>query len=302
MSDEIASGEIVCVGEVLWDALPEGLFLGGAPFNVASHLQSLGQEVAFVSRVGDDRLGREALRRMEARGLGTEFTQLDDALPTGFVQVELGSIGDPDYEILEPAAWDAITYSDALGQHASGTDALVYGSLAQRAPTSRWTIQRLCEADLLRVFDVNLRPPFIDRSVVERSLTAADVVKCNDEELWRLQDWFDLPDDLEAAMAELATSFGCTSICVTAGPEGAWLWKDGVQSRHPGYAVDVVDTVGAGDAFLAALLTGLLNGEHGTALLEHANRLGAYVAARSGALPPCPIDTFSDIADLSLQT
>lgn len=295
------SNEILCVGEILWDALPDGLFLGGAPFNVASHLRALNREVAFASRVGDDRLGQEALRRMRARGLETELVQIDDSLPTGFVQVELGGTGEPDYEILEPAAWDAITPSDPLRQHVEHADALVFGSLAQRAFTSRQTIQRLCEADLLRVFDLNLRPPFVDSSVVEQSLKVADVVKCNDDELWRLQDWFHLPDDLDAATAELASSFKCSSVCVTAGHDGAWLWKNGACAHHPGYAVDVEDTVGAGDAFLAALLTGMLNGETGPALLEHANRLGAFVASRSGALPSYSADTFSEISELSLD-
>lgn len=296
------SDEILCVGEILWDALPDGLFLGGAPFNVASHLHALHQEVAFVSRVGDDRLGHEAVRRMRARGLETELMQIDDSLPTGFVQVALGGTGEPDYEILEPAAWDAITVGDPLAQHARHADALVYGSLAQRALTSRQTIRHLCEAEVLRVFDVNLRPPFVDPAVIDQSLNAADVVKCNDDELQRLQGWFDLPEDLESALGALASSFDCPAICVTAGDDGAWLWRDGNCSHHPGYAVDVEDTVGAGDAFLAALLTGLLDGEDGPTLLEYANRLGAFVASRSGALPSYPADAFREISNLALDT
>jgi len=295
------SDEILCVGEILWDALPDGLFLGGAPFNVASHLQALGQEVAFVSRVGDDRLGTEALRRMRARGLATDLMQIDDTLPTGFVQVELGGTGEPDYEILEPAAWDAITYTDTLDQHAERADALVFGSLAQRALTSRQTIQRLCQADLLRVFDVNLRPPFIDREVIEHSLKSADVVKLNDDELRSLRDWFGLPDGVEAAVAELAEVFDAQGVCVTCGDEGAWLWWQGETRHHPGYAVEVADAVGAGDSFLAALLTGFLSGRNGDVLLDHANRLGAFVASRPGALPTYPIDTVRDISDLSLD-
>ncbi|WP_263785349.1 carbohydrate kinase family protein [Salinibacter grassmerensis] len=295
------SDTILCVGEVLWDALPDGLFLGGAPFNVASHLRALDQEVVFVSRVGDDRLGHETLRRMQARGLETRLMQIDDSLPTGFVQVQLEEAGGPDYEILEPAAWDAITLSDPVQEQARHADALVYGSLAQRSASSRRTIQHLCEPDLLRVFDVNLRPPFVDPAVVEQSLELADVVKCNDDEFRRLQDWFALPDVLDAATAELAASVGCSAVCVTAGPEGAWLWMRGTCTHHPGYPVDVHDTVGAGDAFLAALLTGLLRGESAPTLLEHAHRLGAFVAARPGALPSCPADTFSELSRLPLN-
>lgn len=294
------SSEILCVGEILWDALPDGLFLGGAPFNVACHLQALGQEVAFVSRVGDDRLGLEALRRMRARSLGTDLMQIDDSLPTGFVQVALGGTGEPDYEIFEPAAWDAITFTDTVGQHAEHADALVYGSLAQRALTSRQTIQRLCEAEVLRVFDINLRPPFIDQAVVERSLEAADVAKFNDDELRYLQDWFGLPDDPEAAVADLAGAFDCRALCVTCGGEGAWLWLDGSSWHHPSYAVEVADTVGAGDSFLAALLTGLLAGRRGDAILDLANRLGAYVASRPGAIPAYEFDGLDQIEHLDL--
>jgi len=295
------SDKILCVGEILWDALPEGLFLGGAPFNVACHLQALGQEVACGSRVGDDRLGQEALRRMRARGLSTDLVQVDHSRPTGFVQVDLEAPEEPSYEILKPAAWDAITLTDSLQRHAEQADALVYGSLAQRALPSRGTIERLCAADLLRVFDVNLRPPFVDRTVVTRSLEAADVVKCNADELQRLQDWFDVPATAEDALGTLAATFECSCVCVTAGHDGAGLWMDGDVSRHSGYAVDVDDPVGAGDAFLAALLAGLLGGWSGTDLLGLANRLGAYVAARPGALPAHSADTVAGISALCLS-
>lgn len=295
------SHEILCVGEILWDALPEGLFLGGAPFNVACHLQALGQTPAFASRVGNDRLGEEALRRMRARGLATDLLQTDDTLPTGFVKVELGGSGVPDYEILEPAAWDAIALTDPLRERAAQAEALVFGSLAQRSLTSRRTLQRLCEAAALRVFDINLRPPFIDRSVVERSLKTADVVKCNDEELHHLRDWFDLPDDRSVAVPRLARMFDASTLCVTGGDDGAWLWRDGASCHHPGYAVEVADTVGAGDAFLSALLTGLLTGHDGTPLLDLANRLGAYVASRAGAFPSYTFDGLDDLRHLDLQ-
>jgi len=295
------SDEILCIGEILWDALPEGLFLGGAPFNVARHLHALGEDVIFVSRVGDDVLGAEALRRLRAQGLDAALVQRDDSLPTGFVRVALDHrTGEPDYEIVEPAAWDAITLTDALEQHAERAAALVFGSLAQRAYPSRRTIQRLCETDALRVFDINLRPPYIDRAVIEHSLRVADVVKLNENELGRLQDWFGLAAAPEDAMDDLAATFGCRAVCVTGGGEGARLWQDGACSHHPGYTVTVEDTVGAGDAFLSALLSGLLAGRGGTPLLDRANRLGAYVASHSGALPAYEIDGLDDIDHLPL--
>jgi fructokinase len=294
--------EILCVGEILWDALPDGLFLGGAPFNVACHLRALGADVGFVSRVGDDRLGDEALRRLRARGLGADLMQVDDRLPTGFVRVSLDAPDAPDYEIVEPAAWDAIARTEALQRRAERAAALVFGSLAQRAAPSRPTIQALCRTDALGVFDINLRPPYIDRAVIERSLRAADVVKMNREELGRLRGWFDLPAGPEAAMDALGRQFDCPTVCVTCGGDGARLWIEGRTWHHPGHAATVVDAVGAGDAFLAALLSGLLRGQDGAALLDLANRLGAYVASHAGAIPDYTVDDLADIATLALPT
>ncbi|PQJ34926.1 hypothetical protein BSZ35_10245 [Salinibacter sp. 10B] len=292
------SDEILCVGEILWDALPDGLFLGGAPFNVACHLRALGEDVGFVSRVGNDVLGDEALRRLRVYGLETDLMQVDDTLPTGFVRVALDDGGEPDYEIVEPAAWDAITLSDPLQQRGERAAAVVFGSLAQRAGTSRQTIQALCETNALRIFDINLRPPYIDRDVVERSLSIADVVKLNDHELHRLRTWFGLPNGAEAAMGALADTFGCSAVCVTLGGEGARLWNEGQYWSHPGYATEVADTVGAGDAFLAAFLSGIINDQNGEILLDRANRLGAFVASRSGALPSYDVESLADVETL----
>jgi fructokinase len=293
------SRRIVCVGEILWDALPAGLFLGGAPFNVASHLHVLGEAVGVGSRVGDDVLGDEALRRLRARGLSDALVQVDDTLPTGLVRVDLTPTDDPDYEIVEPAAWDALARPDALQDHVDRAAALVFGSLAQRSTPARRTIQRLCKTDGLRVFDVNLRPPHVDRTVVEYSLRLADVVKVNEHELTQLCGWFGLATDPEAALADLADTFACSTVCVTLGDQGARLWREGTHWHHPGHPVEVADPVGAGDAFLAAFLSGLLHGRDGEALLNLANGLGAYVAAHPGAFPDYEVSTLDDILRLS---
>lgn len=295
------STEIVCIGEILWDALPAGLFLGGAPFNVASHLRALHEDVAFVSRVGDDLLGEEALRRVRARGVDPDLVQVDDDLPTGFVRVGMDDPDEPNYEILDPAAWDAIALTDGMEARVDQAQALVYGSLAQRATRSRDTIRALCDADTLRVFDVNLRPPFFTEDRIEHSLRDADVVKLNHEELEKLRTWFDLSGEAEEAMAEIATTFDCSAVCVTWGGDGARFWTDGTCWYQSSYAVDVADTVGAGDAFLAALLSGLLDGYDGNRVLDFANRLGAYVAGHSGAVPAYSVDSLSDIAELPLS-
>src|SRR5258705_4388668 len=285
VSTRMPSSEILCVGEVLWDALPEGLFLGGAPFNVACHLRAAGAAVTMVSRVGDDRLGDEVLRRASRYGVGTDLVQTDPDLPTGFVRVSVDASGSPGYEILAPAAWDAIAPTEALRGRAANARAIVFGSLAQRSPISRDTIQRLWGTNALMVFDVNLRPPFTDREIVRQSIGRADVVKVSDEELERITEWFDLRGSLRERVAALAETFACPVVCVTRGSEGAALWHDGKWTEHPGFKVEVRDTVGAGDAFLAVLLSGLLAGEPDAALLQHANLIGAYVATQFGAVP-----------------
>lgn len=277
--------EVLCVGEVLWDALPEGLFLGGAPFNVACHLRAAGTPVAMVSRIGDDRLGDEVLRRAARYGIGTDLVQVDPSLPTGFVRVSVGDSGNPGYEILEPAAWDAIAPSAALLGRAARAQAIVFGTLAQRHATSRGTIQRLWESKALMVFDANLRPPFDDQEIVRQSLRRADVVKMSDDELQRFAEWFDLRGSPREKVVALAETFACPVVCVTRGSAGAALWRDGRWTEHPGFRVEVRDTVGAGDAFLAILLAGLLAGGPDSALLQHANLIGAYVATQSGAVP-----------------
>ena len=291
---------ILCIGEVLWDAMPAGLFLGGAPFNVACHLHMLGEDVAFVSRVGDDVLGREVLRRMQMRGMEVELVQVDPAWATGFVEVTLGEAGVPDYVIREPAAWDAIALTDALHERASQARAIIFGSLAQRRETSRRTIRALEATEATRIFDVNLRPPFVDRDIVNASLRLADVIKLNDDELFQIVRWWGLPVATHRAGAEaLAARFGLETVCITRGAAGAALWKNGAWWEHAGYTVTVKDTVGAGDAFLAGLLHKLLAGEDEEAVLAFACRLGAFVATRSGATPAYEADALAEISTLA---
>lgn len=298
-----ADAGILCVGEVLWDALPEGLFLGGALYNVARHLHALGQPVQLVSRVGDDTLGREILRRMRAAGLSTDLVQIDADHRTGFVEVRLDAEGVADYVIVEPVAWDAIATTKRLASRAETAQALVFGSLAQRSDVSRRTIQTLCDVtNGVTVYDVNLRPPYTSRDVVEASMRAADVVKLNDDELTTLRGWYDLPSTLTGGVETLGDRFDVATCCVTCGPDGAYLWHDGAWTYHAGFDVAVRDTVGAGDSFLAALLAGLLAGDAPDDVLRRANRLGAFVASRSGATPEYDVPTLDAISTLSLST
>jgi fructokinase len=277
--------EVLCVGEVLWDALPAGLFLGGAPFNVACHLRAAGVKVTMVSRVGADHLGDEVVRRATRYGVGTDLIQIDPTLPTGFVRVAIDEEGNAKFEIVEPVAWDAIEPNAELLTRAASARAIVFGTLAQRNALSRKTIERLWDTKALMVFDANLRPPHSDRAVVRRSLHRADIVKVNDTEMRQMADWFKLPLEPREATAALAEEFHCRLVCMTRGAQGAVMWHQGRWSEHPGFEVEVRDTVGAGDAFLAVLLAGILSGLDDRAILQHANLVAAYVATQPGAVP-----------------
>lgn len=278
--------EIICLGELLWDALPDGLFMGGAPLNVSLHLLELGEKSAVASRVGRDRLGEEIVRRLEARDADISLIQEDGQLETGFVEVILDTPGDPQYEIVQPVAWDHIELTDILRQRTKMAWALLYGTLGQRSEVSRATTRALMDLEgPLKVFDMNLRFPHVDRSVIEYSLEAADMLKMNDEELKRLQEWFGLSSEWEKAVEELSEKFSCGIVCLTRGSGGSALYMDGNYTEHKGYRVEVADTVGAGDAFLAAALHGLKREREPEEILSFANGTGAFVASRPGGTP-----------------
>lgn len=297
-----AEAPVLCVGELLWDSLPEGLHLGGAPFNVAAHLHALGVPAAILSRVGCDSLGSEARVQVARHGIATDLIQGDESLPTGLVTVTLDEQGVASYQIGFPAAWDTIEMVDRLSQYATAARAILFGSLAQRSPTSRATIQRLCALNTLRVFDVNLRPPYDDVEVVRASLEIASVVKLNEQELQQLGRWFGLPRRLQEAANALGEAFGCETICITRGADGAALLRGGRWSTHPGFRVDVVDTIGSGDAFLAAFLRGYLEGLNDERLLAQANLMGAFVATRRGAVPSLDQSLLARIRKVGLAT
>jgi len=276
---------ILCIGEVLWDALPEGLFLGGAPLNVTYHLHQLGEKAGMISRVGNDRLGSEAVRRIRQKGLSVDLIQQDEEYETGFVEVELDDQGDPAYQIVEPVAWDYIKLTGAIREKIDEAWALVFGSLAMRNAASRSTINQLLEMDIRRVFDINLRTPFYSRELISDALNNADILKLNIEELKQLIQWFNLTKVPKQAVTEIADHFGCGTIAVTKGSEGSMLYHQKKWAEHDGFVVEVKDAVGSGDAFLAALLRGLQKNGDIEEVLEFANATGAYVASQAGAMP-----------------
>jgi len=270
---------------VLWDCLPAGLFLGGAPLNVACHLQQLGRDALPVSALGRDFLGDEILRRARRLGLDTRFLPQLSSHPTGVVQVALDDSGQPSYEIVEGVAWDAIPRSDELLAAGRAAEALVYGSLAQRSEDNRQLIGELLDQTAgMRIFDVNLRPPFDQHELVLELGEHADLIKLNDDEVRALSGLGETAELPDAARA-LRERCRCRQVCVTAGADGAGLLDDDDWHWCDGREVAVKDTVGAGDSFMAALLDGLLRKAPIDQALNRACRLAEFVAASDGATP-----------------
>ena len=276
---------IACFGEMLWDVLPTGRQPGGAPLNVAVHLHNFGLEAQIISRVGHDDLGTELLAFVESKGISACYVQRGETHLTGVVKANVSDHMEVTYQIVKPVAWDYIQYNDALSELVETAEVFVFGSLAARQAPSRETLYRLLQQAKLKVFDVNLRPPHYSRDVVTYLLKQADVVKLNHHELAEIMDWFGVSSDEETALRWLAERFQLQAVCVTKGANGAILWVEQQLYRSPGIAVQVQDTIGSGDAFLAALLRGWLAGQPPADYLAFACAAGSLVASYQGATP-----------------
>jgi fructokinase len=286
---------IVGVGEVLWDLLVTGPKLGGAPANFAYHAHALGAHADVITRVGSDDHGREIVRRFREMGLPETNVQVDGASLTGTVKVELSGNGLAHFTIQDNVAWDCIAATPEAIAIAGTADAICFGSLAQRCEPSRTTIQRLVattRAKALRVFDINLRQQFYSCGLIEKSLELANVLKLNDDELPMLAEMFGLTGSCEQRIERLAREFNLDLVALTRGPQGSLLYKknkDGVRwSDCRSRAVHVVDTVGAGDSFTAALVMGLLREMDLDEINEIANDVARYVCSQAGATPVLP--------------
>lgn len=303
--------KIASYGEILWDVFPDQKRLGGAPLNVALRLHSFGVEVAMISSLGNDALGKEALEHIDALGLKTTFIQRNDQ-PTGQVHVTLDEKGAASYEIKEKAAWDAIAWTEENAAAVTDADALIIGSLAFREsvdlenlenleenstpPINLEAIEVLVERSTFTVFDLNLRAPHYDLDIVVGLMEAADMIKLNDEELELIViamgiEGETLADELKllSAMTETPT------VCVTLGAEGAMLFHKGGIHEQVGFPAKVVDTVGAGDSFLATLVYGLLTDETPEDALEVACAVGSIVASKAGANPRVNPEEIDDL-------
>lgn len=275
---------ILCFGEILWDTFGNEKIAGGAPMNVARHLVQQGANVLFASRVGTDASGAGLVEFLKSSGLYSNLLQQDEKLPTCEVTVQLDNTGQATYIIPEPVSWDNIQTENFLIEAAVQALAIVYGSLACRDTTTRDTlINLLNETNALKVFDVNLRSPHYTLSTIETLVAGADVIKMNEDEAALLIGGN--TNNIKENIIEFQKKYHPKTICVTRGENGAMAWHDHEFFEHPGCPVTVVDTVGAGDAFLATFVAGLLKNEPMPQLLEKACKIGAFVAAKRGANP-----------------
>ncbi|MFB6343502.1 carbohydrate kinase [Saccharicrinis sp. FJH62] len=276
--------KILCFGEVLWDMLPTGEKPGGAPMNVALHLKNFGLDVAMVSKTGNDEHGRMLIEFMRGSGLNTDLIFKDEMLETSKVLVHIDG-QHASFEICEPVAWDNITLSDELVQIADGCNYIVYGSLASRNIKTRKTLQNLLRKDMIKIMDVNLRPPYTDSEVIIPLLKKADILKLNDEEIMTIGSWFNQNDTIPQLMKWIAKEMELKAVSVTRGEQGALLYQNGRLYVHKGYKVNAFDPVGAGDAFLAGYIYSLISEKVPEESLDYACATGALVASKNGATP-----------------
>ena len=282
---------VIGVGELLWDLLPAGKQLGGAPANFAYHAHALGAEARVVSRVGNDALGREILARLRGLGLPTGGLTMDPTAPTGTVSVTLDAHGRPTFTIREQVAWDLMEAGDSVLREAAQADAICFGTLGQRHPVARQAIRAVLTAappTALRIFDINLRQRFWSRELIVESLGLAEVFKLNDEELPIVAELLRLDGDESNQLKQLAARFALQAVALTKGANGSVLFVNGQVVSRPGSKLTVVDTVGAGDSYTAALALGMLAGQGPEEMVEFAHRVADYVCTQPGATPPMP--------------
>ena len=283
---------VVGMGEALWDVLPEGKKIGGAPANFAYHVSQFGLPSCVVSAVGDDALGKEIIENFTSKGLNQLIAEVP--YPTGTVQVEIDPAGVPQYEIKENVAWDNIPYTAHLEMLAEKTKAVCFGSLAQRNVVSHNTINHFLDAmpqneDTLVVFDVNLRQGFYNKEILCNSMKRCNILKINDEELVTVSRMFGYPGiDLQDKCWILLGKYNLKMLILTCGINGSYVFTPGNVSFQPTPKVEVADTVGAGDSFTAAFIASILKGKSVQEAHSTAVQTSAFVCTKKGAMPTLP--------------
>ena len=286
--------KVVCFGEMLWDCYPDQEIPGGAPMNVALHLQQLGLEAKLISRIGKDTKGEKIIAFVKSFGLTTEHIQEDGEHPTGTITIDDRDKENINYEITSPVAWDFIERKDADKIAVDDADAFVFGSLSIRNNTSWTTLVRLMRTSTLKIFDINLRPPYFDFEKIELLLGFTDILKINEHELEKVAHHFGISADETEFCLLISKYFPIKMICITLGDKGALLYQEGRIRKHPGYNVKVEDTLGSGDAFLSGLIKSYLDGNSPEEMLDLACKLGAFIATKKGGTPKYLIGDLMD--------
>ncbi|QKZ15593.1 carbohydrate kinase family protein [Spirosoma sp. KUDC1026] len=290
---------ITCFGEILWDVLPTSKQAGGAPMNVAADLRNFGLNAQIISRVGTDELGTEMLAFLKDKELPLDLVQVGQTHLTGVAKANISDRNEVTYKIVQPVAWDYIQLEPGLTEVVQQSEFFVYGSLAARSTRTYETLQALLDVAPKKVFDVNLRAPHYERDIVEALMHQADMAKLNEHELAELAGWYGDASDQEKAMQQLRERYTLDTVCVTLGEEGAILLNETGFVRQGGFPVEVADTIGSGDAFLAAFLYKTLQGDTPQQILEFACATGAYVATQRGATPDFTEATIQSFLQLS---
>ncbi|HEY4110838.1 carbohydrate kinase [Puia sp.] len=281
---------VVCFGEILWDVLPDSVVPGGAPMNVAYHLRKLGIRPALITRVGLDNYGKRLIQLMERQDISTDFFQMDFELDTGKVSLTHGEGEEVHYDIVKPVAWDNIQWDEQFGSLLRQCEYFIFGSLSTRSQANREVLFRLQQLAKYRVLDINLRPPHYNRPILERLLNGVELLKLNLGELELLTGWFADYSTERDRIKALQDRFRIPTIVVTKGSLGSIMTMAGKFYEHPGFRVDLADTVGSGDAFLSGLLFHLSQGTDPAAAIEFASAMGALIASYSGPCPEYKVD------------
>lgn len=278
--------DIVCFGEVLWDVFQEHEKIGGAPLNVANRLKSFTNNVSIISRIGSDERGNKIVELFKENGVDVSAIQVDKYYKTGKVKVILNDKGSASYDIMFPRAWDKIELTKLNQALVKKSDVFVYGSLVARDDISRQTLYNLLSFAKYKIFDINLRPPYYTIDVLNHLMNQADFIKFNDDEIFEISKKLDSgTQSLEQNIVFIAKHTSTNAICVTKGRHGAILYYKDKFYYNSGYKIQVVDTVGAGDSFLASIINQLLKNVHPQEALNFACAVGAIVASSKGANP-----------------
>jgi len=295
---------MIGLGEVLWDLLPSGKVLGGAPANFAYMASVLGDQGVVASRVGEDDLGREAYSTMQELGLNTSYVQHDDLHETGTAKVAIDAAGQPNFIIKDSVSWDFLQWTAAWEELSSRADVVCFGSLGQRSSSSAATIERFLRntpEKALRICDVNLRQSFYNRDVLRKCFRDAHVVKLNDQELLQVSFILKLGIGTDEMLAQrLLKEYDLRLVCITRGSRGSLLVSQNQTVEHRGYRVKVADAVGAGDAFTACLACHYFRGHPLEQISESANRFASWVATQTGATPRIAADQLPNILNGAL--